>query len=161
MSDDGDELLAKHIERVTRKAGRFDVALVHGAGDGGTGDQVGSIFGKQDAFADGIDGVPGAADALHAAGDRRRGLDLDDQIDGAHVDAELKGGGGAKGLDLASLELLLDDGALGSGERAVVGTAMGSPAKSFNAPARRSATWRRLTKRIVEFRSRISSSKRG
>ena len=91
MGDDGDELLGEDVERVAREAGRLDVALVHGAGDGGTGDQVGTVFGKENALADGIDRVAGAADALHAAGDGRRRLDLDDEIDGAHVDAEFEG----------------------------------------------------------------------
>ena len=105
-------LLAEDVEGVTRKAGGLDVALVHGAGDGGAGDEVGAVFGKENAFADGVDGVAGAADALHAAGDRGRRFDLDDEVDGAHVDAEFEGGGGAEGFDLAGLELLLDDRAL-------------------------------------------------
>ena len=40
--------------------------------------------------ADGADLVPGATDALQPARDGRRGLDLDDEVDGAHVDAELE-----------------------------------------------------------------------
>ena len=51
--------------------------------------------------------VAGAADALHAAGDGGRRLDLDDQIDRAHVDAELERGGGAEGADLSGLETAL------------------------------------------------------
>jgi hypothetical protein len=34
--------------------------------------------------------VPGAADALQAAATRPRRLDLDDEVDRAHVDAELE-----------------------------------------------------------------------
>ena len=34
--------------------------------------------------------MAGAPDPLHAAGNRRRRLNLDDQIDRAHVDAQLK-----------------------------------------------------------------------
>ena len=44
VGDDGDELLAEHVERIARKAGGLDVALVHGAGDGGAGDEVGAIL---------------------------------------------------------------------------------------------------------------------
>ena len=66
------------------------MALVHGAGDGGAGDQVGAVLGEDDAFADRADVMAGAADALHAAGDRGRRFDLDDEIDGAHVDAEFE-----------------------------------------------------------------------
>ena len=57
------------VEGVAREARGLDVRLVHGAGDGGAGDEVGAVFGEEDAFADGADGVAGAADALHAAGD--------------------------------------------------------------------------------------------
>ena len=69
--------------------------------------------------------MAGAADALHAAGDRGRSLDLDDEVDGAHVDAEFERRGGAEGFDLAGLQLLLDHGALVGGEGAVVGAGDG------------------------------------
>ena len=118
---DGDQLLAENVERIAREAGRLDVAFVHRPGHGGTGDQVGAVFGKQNAFAHRIDGVAGAANALHAAGDRGRRFDLDDEIDGSHVDAEFKGRRRAECFDLAGLELLFDHGALVGGERAVVG----------------------------------------
>ena len=61
-----------------------------------------------------------AADALHAAGDRGRCLNLNDEIDGAHVYAKLQRGGGAKGFDLTGLELLFNYGALICGKRAMV-----------------------------------------
>ncbi len=125
MGDDGDQLLGEHVEWIARKACGLDVALVHGAGDGGAGDEVGAVLGKENAFADGVDVVAGAADALHAAGNRGRSFDLDDEVDGAHVDAEFEGGGGAEGADLASLQLLFDDGALRGGERAVMGAGDG------------------------------------
>jgi hypothetical protein len=118
---DGDQLLGEDIEGVPRVAGGLYMSLVHGAGDGGAGDKVGAVLGEEDAFADGVHMVPGAADALHSAGDRGRSLNLDDEIDGSHVDAQLQGGGGAEGFDLAGLELLLDDGALMGGEGAVMG----------------------------------------
>ncbi len=129
MGADGNQLLAEDVEGVAREAGGLDVALVHGAGDGGAGDEVGAVLGKENAFADGVDRVAGAADALHAAGDRRRRFDLDDEIDGAHVDAKFESRGGAEGFDLAGLELLLDDGALGGGEGAVVGAGDGFAGK--------------------------------
>ena len=121
MGNDGDQLLAEHVQRIARKAGRLDVAFVHGAGDGGAGNEVGAVFRKQHALADGIDRVPGAANALHAAGHGRRRLDLDDEVDSAHVDAEFKRRCGAESLDLAGLQLLLDHRALVGGQRAVVG----------------------------------------
>jgi hypothetical protein len=65
--------------------------------------------------------VAGTADALQP---RRHGpgrLDLEDEIHGAHVDAELERGGGHETRQLARLEHLLDDEALLAGHRAVVG----------------------------------------
>ena len=64
--------------------------------------------------------MAGAADALHAAGDRGRRFDLDDKVDGAHIDAQFERRGGAEGFDLARLQLLFDHGTLVGGERAVM-----------------------------------------
>src|SRR5690606_24497040 len=50
-----------------------------------------------------------------------RGLHLDDEVDGAHVDAELEAAGGDDGAQRAALELVLDDHPLLAGERTVVG----------------------------------------
>ena len=47
-------------------------------------------FGKITPFDRRADLVAGPADPLEAAGDRRRALDLDDEVDRAHVDAELE-----------------------------------------------------------------------
>src|SRR5580658_9142833 len=120
MGGDGDQLLGEDVEGVAREAGGFDVALVHGAGDGGAGDEVGAVFGEDYALGDGVHTVAGAANALHAAGHRGRRLDLDNEIDGAHVDTQLERGGGAECANLAGFELLLNDGALRGGERAVM-----------------------------------------
>ena len=49
-----------------------------------------------------------AADALQAAGDGGRRLDLDHQVDGAHVDAELERRRGDQRAELSCLEQLLD-----------------------------------------------------
>ena len=51
-------------------------------------------FGIERALARLADGVPGAADALQAAAHRTWRLDLDDEIDRAHVDAELEAASG-------------------------------------------------------------------
>ena len=64
---------------------------------------------------------PGPADALDAAGDAARALDLDDQVDGAHVHPELQAAGGHQAGQAAGLELLLDEQALLAGQAAVVG----------------------------------------
>ena len=80
--------------------------------DGGAGDEVAAELREDDAFADRADVVAGAADALHAAGDRRRRLDLHDEIDGAHVDPELERRGGDERAELAGLQRVLDLDAL-------------------------------------------------
>src|SRR5207247_5498983 len=52
--------------------------------------------------------------------DRRRRLDLDHQIDRAHVDAELERAGGDKGRKAARLEIVFDPKPLLARDRAVV-----------------------------------------
>ena len=121
MRNDRDNLLRQNVKRIAREARGLDVALVHGAGDGGAGNQVGAIFGKENAFADRIHMMAGAANALHTAGHGGWCFNLNHEVDGAHVDAEFQRGGGAKGANLAGLQLLLNDGALRGGERAVMG----------------------------------------
>ena len=64
---------------------------------------------------------PGPADALQAARHARRRLDLDDEVDGAHVDAELEAGRRDHGGQPPGLELALDEGPLLLAHRAVVG----------------------------------------
>ncbi len=59
-------------------------------------------------------------DSLKAAGDGLRRLDLDDEVDGAHVDAELERRRGHERRDLPSLEELLDLDPLLARERPVV-----------------------------------------
>ena len=78
-------------------------------------------FGKHDSPADRADLVPGPADPLQAARDARRRLDLDHEVDRAHVDAELEAARRDHRRQAAGLEVLLDEGALLLGHRAVVG----------------------------------------
>ncbi len=85
-----DDLLRENVERIARIAGGLDGAVVHRLRDRRAGEEVAAKLRKDDAFADGVDVVAAAADALQPARDRRRRLDLDDEIDGAHVDAELE-----------------------------------------------------------------------
>ncbi len=64
--------------------------------------------------------MPGPADALQAAGDGWRRLNLHDEIDGAHVDAELEGGRGDQGPDAAGFEQILHLAACVASQRAVM-----------------------------------------
>ena len=119
--DVGDDLLGEHVERVAQVAGRLDLAVEHAPHDDGRLEQVAAVLRVDRALARLADLVAGAPDALQAAADRARRLDLDHEVDGAHVDAELEAAGGDDGAQVAALELVLDDDALLAGERAVVG----------------------------------------
>ena len=88
-------------------------------------------FGKITPFDWRADLVAGPADPLQAAGDRRRALDLDDEVDRAHVDAELEAARRDERREAAGLELLLDRDALLAGDRC-----RGGPGRAPRRPAR-------------------------
>ena len=96
--------------------------------------------------------MAGAADPLQPARDRLRRLDLDHEVDGAHVDPELERRGRDQARQLAGLQHLLDDQPLLARERAVVRARAISLARrsSFSRSASRSAPRRLLTNMIVE-----------
>ena len=79
------------------------------------------MLGEQHAPAHLADLVAGATDALEGAGDAGRRLDLDDEVDRAHVDAELEAAGRDDAGEATALEVVLDDRPLLLGHRAVVG----------------------------------------
>ena len=85
-----DDLLREHVEWVLWHADVFDRALVHALHDHGALDEIATVLGKDPPAARGVDRVAGAADALQAARHAARRLDLDHEIDRAHVDAELE-----------------------------------------------------------------------
>ena len=119
---DGDHLLRQHVERIARHDGGLDEPLAHAPRHDGALEQVGAELGEDAAARDLSHAVAGAADALQSARDRLGRLDLDHQVDGAHVDAELKRGRGDQARQLPRLEQVLDDDALLARERPVVGT---------------------------------------
>ena len=121
LGADRHDLLAEHVERVARNLRLLDQPLAHAAGHDRGLEQVAAELGEDAALGRGLERVPGAADSLQAARHRLRRLDLDDEIDRAHVDAQLERGGGDQAAQLAALERLLDLGALLARERAVVG----------------------------------------
>ena len=116
-----DQLLSEDVQRVAGDLGRFDGALVHPAGHDRALEEVAAVLREDDALAGRPDLVAGAADALEAAGDARRALDLDDEVDRAHVDAELEAGRGDQRRQPAGLQLLLDEDPLLARDAAVVG----------------------------------------
>jgi len=119
--DGGDDLLRQHVERVARVARRLDLAPVHRPCHRRGGHQVAPVLREDDPLADRIHLVARAADALHAARNRRRRLDLDDEIHRAHVDAQLERRGGDQRRDAPGLQRVLDLDPLLPRERSVVG----------------------------------------
>ncbi len=118
---DRDDLLGEHVERVARHDRRLDLAFVHAPGDDGALEQVAAELGEDAPAADLADAVPGASDALQPARDGLGRLDLQHEVDSAHVDSELERAGRDEARKLSGLEQLLDLGALLARERAVVG----------------------------------------
>ncbi len=120
VDGDRDDLLGEHVERVARDPRLLDLAAPHRAGDDGGLEQVGAELREDAPLRDRAQLVAGATDALEPAGDRLRRLDLDHEVDRAHVDSELERRGRDEAGDPAGLQLLLDHDALLAGEAAVV-----------------------------------------
>ena len=118
--DVGDDLLGQHVERVAQVVGVFDQSVDHAPHDDRRFEQVAAVLREDRAAARFADLVPGTADALQAAAHRSGRLDLDDEIDSTHVDAELERGRGDDAAQLAALELVLDHHPLLACQRAVV-----------------------------------------
>ena len=169
--DVGDDLLGEHVERVAQVAGRLDLAVDHPPGDHGRFEQIAAVLREDRPSRRLADLVAGAADALQSAADRARRLDLDDEVDRAHVDAELERRRGDDRPQLAPLQLVLDHDPLLAGQRPVVrahqlvddlaGHRIDDPgntllvASSLSLAARRSAARRALQKMIVVRLARI------
>ncbi len=115
------EVLGEDVERVLGDARLLDRALLHRLRDRGARQEVAAVLGEDDPARHGLHLVARPADPLHPARDRGRRLDLDHEVDGAHVDAELERRGGDEGGEAAGLERVLDQEALLAGDRAVVG----------------------------------------
>ena len=119
---DRDDLLGEHVERVARHDRRLDQPLAHAPGHDRALEQVAAELGEDPPHAQLADAVAGAADALQAARDGLGGLDLQHEVDGAHVDPQLQRAGRHQTRQAPGLQQLLDLRALLTGERPVVGT---------------------------------------
>ncbi len=115
-----DDLLGQHIQRIGGHPQRLDPPGAHPLGDHRGLDEIAAVLGEDDAPGDRADLVAGAAHPLEPGGDRRRRFHLDNEIDRAHVDAQLQTGGGDHGRQSARLQVLLHLGALLLGDRTVV-----------------------------------------
>ena len=98
----------------------LDRAFAHRPCDHRAFEQVGAELREDPPLGRLVEAVTGAADPLEAACDRLGRLDLDDEVDGTHVDPELERRGRDEARDLPPLEQLLDLDALLSRERAVM-----------------------------------------
>ena len=117
----GDRLLRQDVERVGGHAQRLDEPGDHPFAGDRRVDEVGPVLGEHDAPRHLAHLVPGPADALQSARDRRRGLDLHHEVDRAHVDPELEARGGDHAAQASGLEVVFDEGALLLADGAVVG----------------------------------------
>jgi hypothetical protein len=117
---DGHDLLRQHVEWVSRHTRLLDGARAHPLGDDGRLEQVRPELGEDAPLGRLVEAVPGAADPLQAARDGLGRLDLDDEVDCAHVDPELEGRRRDEGGDLAPLQELFDLDALLTCQRTVV-----------------------------------------
>jgi hypothetical protein len=114
-------LLRHHVQGIARVAAGLDVGFPHGPRHRRAGDQIAAELRDDDAAARGPDGVAGPADPLQAAGDGGGRLDLHDEVDGPHVDAELQRRRRHEAADLSRLQAILDLDPLGARERPVMG----------------------------------------
>ena len=119
--DVGNDLLCQHVERVAHVARVLDLAIDHPPHDDCGLQQVAAMLREQRALAWLTDRVTGTADALQTSADRTWRFDLDDQIDGTHVDAELETRRGDDRAQQATLELVFDDHPLLACQRTVMG----------------------------------------
>src|SRR5215470_5603499 len=116
----GHDLLGQDVERIAWIPRGFYLALPHETRRRRAGHEITPELREDDAAARRADLVPRPADALETAGHGRRGLDLNDEIDGTHVDAQLERRGGHQRAKGPGLELVLDLGPPLARERAVV-----------------------------------------
>ena len=135
-----DDLLCQHVERVARHDGRLDVAVAHAPRDHRALEQVRAELGEDASARDLAHAVARAADALEPRGDGLGRLDLDHEVDRAHVDAELERRGGDEAGQLARLQEVLDHEPLLASQRAVV-RAGDVGRRAAVRPARRSARY--------------------
>ncbi len=87
---DRDDLLGEDIQRVARDLRLLDRSLAHPLRDDGRLEEVSPELREDAALRRRVEGMAGTADALETSGDGLRRLDLDDEIDRAHVYTELE-----------------------------------------------------------------------
>ena len=116
-----DDLLREHVERIARVAARLDPRLVHRARDRGAGDEIAAELRHDDrrGWRRRWCGPARPMRCMPLATDGGASIWID-QIDRAHVDAELERRGGDEPADLPGLQPILDLDALRPRQRAVM-----------------------------------------
>jgi hypothetical protein len=107
LAGDGDDLLRQHVERVAWIRRGLHRAVGHAGCCCSGREQIAPVLGKEHAARYAAHLVPRAPEPLQAARHARRRLDLQHQIDRAHVDAQLQRRGGDDALERAALEPVL------------------------------------------------------
>jgi hypothetical protein len=120
LGGDRHDLLGEDVERGARDDGFLDLAGEDPLHDHRRLEQIGPELREDPALRRLVEAVARAPDPLQAARDRLRRLDLDDEVDRAHVDPELERRRRHERGDLALLQELLDLDPLLARERAVV-----------------------------------------
>ena len=85
-----DGLLGEDVQGIGHQHGALNGAGAHALGGDDGVDELGALDRVDGATGPPADAVVGAAHALQTAGDRGRGRDLEDNVDGTHVNAELE-----------------------------------------------------------------------
>jgi hypothetical protein len=116
----GDALLRQDVERVLGDAEPVQLPRAHGAHGGRGLHEVVAREREDDPLRHGAHRVAGAADALDERGQRPRRAHVADEVDGAHVDAQLEGRRRHHHRHLARLEPRLGLEADAAGHAAVV-----------------------------------------
>ncbi len=86
----GHQLRGKDVERVSRNGRVLDLAVEHAPRYDGTFDEITAVLGEDHALGRLTDLVPRPTYALEPSRHGPRRLDLDHEIDRAHVDAQLE-----------------------------------------------------------------------
>ena len=116
----GDDLLREHVERIAQEVRRLDQPVDHASGDDRRLEQIAAMLREDRPTRRSPDRVAGPPDALQPPTDRSGRLDLDDEVDRTHVDAEFERRRGHDAAQHAPLQLILDDHPLLPSERTVV-----------------------------------------
>ncbi len=113
-------MLAEDVERAGAARLAVEIAVAHGLEGGDAFDHLEAVGRRQHRAGRRVVAVVGPPDALDEAFDVLRRADLDDEIDGAPVDAEIEAAGADHGAERARRHRALDPRARLASERAVM-----------------------------------------